>query len=521
MKKIFVLITLTLMFSLLFIPQVNAEENDYDELNKEVLELLERTKTDYHYNFLSTTENGPIQQEIYKVIGEFCTNIITNYKTDVDSRQEVKLSKEVAECALKYWGSVNPDGSVIVFVSDPYALSAYRRDYPMNYIASQLGIIVRGSSNEGVIATFYLADDYTSKDVRYDINKKLCKKIREFGSYADGIESEYTKARIFNKLICDNMYYEWEDEENKIFSQKTYAHNLLGLFIYGKGVCETYAYAFSTLMNYAGGECYYVNGNATNNDYGHAWNIAKMNNGEWYWFDIDANDDDKNGKEQNRFLCYKNDLYTLDEYCGTDRRFSLDSVPPRATSMDDPAEWYCVEVDGVVYKLNYSIAIVKENKYQKPVPEKIVLSFGTFNTLCNHNKTEPKDNCTVCLDCTVMLHNIVNVKAEYATCTKDGLTMGRKCSECGYVELEQEVIPKKGHDETDWIIDVQPSNKENGHKYKMCLTCSEITEEEVIPKLGPSIEDFIIPISIGVGCLVFGSIVIVFIMKAKKKKKLN
>ena len=47
------------------------------------------------------------------------------------------------------------------------------------------------------------------------------------------------------------------------------------------------------------------------------------------------------------------------------------------------------------------------------------------------------------------------------------------------------------------------------------------TEEEVIPKLGPSIEDFIIPISIGVGCLVLGSIIIVFIMKAKKKKKLN
>jgi hypothetical protein len=29
------------------------------------------------------------------------------------------------------------------------------------------------------------------------------------------------------------------------------------------------------------------------------------------------------------------------------------------------------------------------------------------------------------------------------------------------------------------------------------------------------------PISIGVGCLVLGSIIIVFIMKAKKKKKLN
>ena len=445
MKKIFVVITLTLMFSLLFIPQVNAEENDYDELNTEVLELLEKTSTDYHYNFLETLEDGLLHQEIYNLIKEFCIDVITDYETDIQYYSGKKLSPELSAKLMENWGWSNGPQSMMINVSNPYALSAFKRDYPMNYIASQLRVHISGSFTEltnEVFINFVVEEDYWNKNARYDINKQLCKKIREFGSYADGIESKYIKARIFNKLICDNMYYE---KINGSPSKEPYAHNILGLFIYGKGVCETYAYAFSALMNYSGGECYYVNGKSGSTTY-HAWNISKMDNGEWYWFDIDMNDDDVNGKEQNRYLCIKTKMHSLIEYAGADYEFSFLSVPQRATSMDDPAEWYKVEIDGIVYQLNFSIAVVKENKQQKPLPEKIELKWGTFNTLCNHNKTEPKDNCTVCLDCTVMLHNIVNVKAEYATCTKDGLTMGRKCSECGYVELEPEVIPKKGHE---------------------------------------------------------------------------
>ena len=46
-------------------------------------------------------------------------------------------------------------------------------------------------------------------------------------------------------------------------------------------------------MNYTGGECYYVNGLATE---GHAWNIAKMDNGEWYYFDLTWNDKGKDNQ---------------------------------------------------------------------------------------------------------------------------------------------------------------------------------------------------------------------------------
>ena len=117
------------------------------------------------------------------------------------------------------------------------------------------------------------------------------------------------------------------------------------------------------------------------------------------------------------------------------------------------------------------------------------------------------------------MNNIVNVKAEYATCTKDGLTMGRKCSYCGYVEQAQEVIPKKGHTESDWIIDLEPTEKADGHKHKICSICSEIIEEEVIPRLGSPIKDYILPISVGAACLMTITILVIFVIKRKNKKR--
>ena len=95
MRKIVVKMIILFMFICVFVPQVNAVENDYDELNTEVLELLEKTSTDYHYNFLETLEDGLLHQEIYNLIKEFCIDVITNYETDIQYYSE-------KNCLLNY-----------------------------------------------------------------------------------------------------------------------------------------------------------------------------------------------------------------------------------------------------------------------------------------------------------------------------------------------------------------------------------------------------------------------------------
>lgn len=81
-------------------------------------------------------------------------------------------------------------------------------------------------------------------------------------------------------------------------------------------------------------------------------------------------------------------------------------------------------------------------------------------------------------------HNEVIDKGYDATCTTAGLTDGKHCETCGETLVEQSYIKAKGHDESEWIIEKEPTEIEDGYKYKECYTCGEKTEEEIIPFVG-------------------------------------
>jgi transglutaminase/protease-like cytokinesis protein 3 len=66
-----------------------------------------------------------------------------------------------------------------------------------------------------------------------------------------------------------------------------WAHNILGVFEKKTGVCEAYSKTFQLLLNYCGVDNIYVTGYATEP---HAWNLAKMDDGSWYWFDLTWDD---------------------------------------------------------------------------------------------------------------------------------------------------------------------------------------------------------------------------------------
>lgn len=77
-------------------------------------------------------------------------------------------------------------------------------------------------------------------------------------------------------------------------------------------------------------------------------------------------------------------------------------------------------------------------------------------------------------------HKIVIDPGYRPSCTISGLSDGKHCSECGLVLQEQKQLSALGHDSTDWIIVKQPSENENGYKYKECKICGEITAEITI-----------------------------------------
>ena len=76
--------------------------------------------------------------------------------------------------------------------------------------------------------------------------------------------------------------------------------------------------------------------------------------------------------------------------------------------------------------------------------------------------------------------------AKEPTCTEDGYTSGEECSVCGYIISASEIIPAKGHGETEVRNAVPAEIGKNGYTGDTyCKVCGEmIAEGKVIPALG-------------------------------------
>ena len=488
MKKIFLCIVILIFIVILNTTQLKASEENNEDINNEIVMLLDKTKTTYNYDYLGTLEYGEYYQEIYRELDVFCRQYMLLSTSDSFINIEIpSVIKETYNETQKN----NAELKTKLLQYFAFVASAYKRDNPMMYFLRTLRCSIdeyrhdnpeEGISIRELRGVSFVFISYYTYDERKDINEKLCEKIKEYASYAEGMTSEYVISKVFNKVICDNMYYLYDAEGKP--SNEDYAHNILGFFLYGKGVCESYAYTFSLLMNYAGVDCFYVCGNYNKKTgVSHAWNIAKMNNGEWYWFDIDVNDDDEKGFEQSEYLCFVEDKYTLNDDYLVDFLFSYVSVPKRAESNKNINDWSRVTHNDVLYRIWADKLYVLDNPKQNEVPEIIEFKWKTFVIDCLHEQLVEKDNCHMCINCLKMHTSVVQDRYVEATCTTDGLTYGKRCADCGYIIEPQEVIPKTGHKLTDWIIDIEPTKDYDGYKHKECIVCNEFVEEEILPKL--------------------------------------
>jgi len=77
-------------------------------------------------------------------------------------------------------------------------------------------------------------------------------------------------------------------------------------------------------------------------------------------------------------------------------------------------------------------------------------------------------------------HTVVIDEKVDSTCSSTGLTEGSHCSVCNKVLKPQEVIEKKPHTESEWIVDKKQTCIEVGSKYKKCTVCGEELEREAI-----------------------------------------
>ena len=125
---------------------------------------------------------------------------------------------------------------------------------------------------------------------------------------------------------------------------------------------------------------------------------------------------------------------------------------------------------------------------------------------CEHKNTEVRNQTdatcteagytgdTVCKDCEVIVkagtvieakgHDAETRNAKEATCTKDGYTGDEVCKVCDTVVEKGTEVKALGHDFTEWTVEKEPTETEEGLEVRTCKRegC-EVREERAIPKL--------------------------------------
>ena len=93
---------------------------------------------------------------------------------------------------------------------------------------------------------------------------------------------------------------------------------------------------------------------------------------------------------------------------------------------------------------------------------------------------------TVVVTLALAEHTEVVMPAVEPTCTETGLTEGKKCSVCGEILEEQQIVSAKGHQYDDGVVTTQPTCTEKGVKTFTCTVC-DATKTEEVAELGHDI----------------------------------
>ncbi len=229
-----------------------------------------RYASNYAYEALAARENGEKLQQLYDRMDSAATLFHTD--TTIDA-QESNGAYVVAVFDFSDLG-LTADDAIIVW-------NSYKCDHPLYYwIASSFNY----SSEKFNLLT---EEEYATGKAREKYNAFVFNSVRKYISCVNNESSPYRIALALHDEIIKNTFYAYESD-GVTPEDAIWAHNVLGVFEKGSGVCESYARTFQLLLNYCGVENIYVIGESMGED--HAWNMVKMDDGEWYWFDLTWDD---------------------------------------------------------------------------------------------------------------------------------------------------------------------------------------------------------------------------------------
>ena len=229
---------------------------------------LDASCGEFAYTQLGAQTNGSGKQKLYE---RLLTAAKTFHTGQADAQEGIAVSAEFSDLglteqeAIQVWLCFRNDNPLFYWISGT-----------VSFTNSQLNILVDS--------------DYATGAARANYNKLIYQKITEFINIAAGETSAYMIALAYHDAIIEAINYAYE-EDGVTPEDAVWAHNILGVFEKGSGVCEAYARTFQLLLNVSGVENTFVSGTAgTDSVENHAWNLVKLDDGQWYWCDLTWDD---------------------------------------------------------------------------------------------------------------------------------------------------------------------------------------------------------------------------------------
>ena len=170
------------------------------------------------------------------------------------------------------------------------------------------------------------AIDYIDGDYRMTVKNQIMTEVEQVLSEAAMYGNEYTQEWYIHNYLCEATDY---------VSGAAHAHDISGLLVDGKAVCESYAKCFQMFMNALDIQVLYVTG--IGNGGGHAWNQIGLDNGgttEWYNVDVTWDDND-NDYDYHYFNVVDSDGSSYDFTYGPYGDGTVNAHTPEQPSSDD------------------------------------------------------------------------------------------------------------------------------------------------------------------------------------------
>ncbi len=223
----------------------------------------------YAYDYLGTLPKGEAYQTFYDRLAATAEDFHNNgTRVYIDADGYLNPGVPYADLSLTL------DEAIAVW-------TAFGMDCPIYYWNSHEG---------GYTANLlYLKVDaeYRDLEIKKYCDEQIYSKIAQWVSMTSGETTAYDIALAYHDLILREIDYAYETD-GFTPQDDAWAHNIVGVLA-GKGeaVCESYAKTFQLLLNYSDVENVYVTSTAVN----HAWNMVKLDDGNWYWCDLTWDDD--------------------------------------------------------------------------------------------------------------------------------------------------------------------------------------------------------------------------------------